>query len=76
MPPRILLNSMLFDGMLGARLETNIAANNILLRRTNYAAPTMPGELKSLPLTAAIAIPPIPTTFFPGNVPASTLLGH
>ncbi|KAH8684734.1 rhamnogalacturonase rhgA [Tricladium varicosporioides] len=43
---------------------------------TNYAAPTMPGELKSLPLTAAIAIPPIPTTFFPGNVPASTLLGH
>lgn len=44
--------------------------------RTNYAAPTMPGQLNALAITASIPIPTIPTTFFPGKVPASTLLGH
>ena len=44
--------------------------------RTNYQGPTMPGQLNDLAITAEIPIPPIPTSFFPGETPASTLLGH
>lgn len=41
---------------------------------TGYAVTTMPGELTAgLGLTTSIAIPPVPTTFFPGLAPASAL---
>lgn len=42
---------------------------------SGYSAATMPGQLTTLALTASIAIPTIPTTFFPGATPASALLG-
>jgi rhamnogalacturonan hydrolase len=43
--------------------------------RSGYNIPKMADDLTSLPLTESIPIPPIPTTFFPGATPASTLLG-
>ncbi|POS68797.1 murein transglycosylase [Diaporthe helianthi] len=40
-----------------------------------YSASKMPNDLKSaFPSTAAFTIPPVPTTFYPGKAPASTLL--
>ncbi|EPE07018.1 glycoside hydrolase family 28 protein [Ophiostoma piceae UAMH 11346] len=46
-----------------------------LTTATNYAYTTMPGELKAgLGLTTSIPIPAVPTTFFPGLKPVSTLL--
>lgn len=40
-----------------------------------YSASTMPNDLKSaFPSTTSFTIPPVPTTFYPGKKPASTLL--
>lgn len=39
---------------------------------SGYAAPTMPGQLTAgLGITTSIAIPTVPTTFFPGATPAT-----
>lgn len=43
---------------------------------TGYAYTTMPGEIKAgLGITKSIAIPAIPTSFYPGLSPTSALLG-
>jgi len=42
---------------------------------SGFSAPTMPGQLTTLALTESVSIPTIPTTFFPGATPFSTLLG-
>ncbi|KAK4446313.1 pectin lyase fold/virulence factor [Podospora aff. communis PSN243] len=44
---------------------------------TSYAVPTMPGEItKGLGITTQIAIPPVPTTFYPGLKPKSGLMAQ
>jgi rhamnogalacturonan hydrolase len=42
---------------------------------SNYTAATMPNAITSWAFTEPIAIPAIPTTFFPGATPASALAG-
>ncbi|KIM94056.1 glycoside hydrolase family 28 protein [Oidiodendron maius Zn] len=52
--------------------ETEKSAPNL---SRNYASATMSGDLaKPYPSTKAFIIPPIPTTFFPGQKPVSKLL--
>jgi rhamnogalacturonan hydrolase len=43
-----------------------------MLVRSGYSAATMPSDLPSgLGITTSIAIPTVPTTFFPGATPAT-----
>jgi hypothetical protein len=47
-----------------------------LTESRDYAITKMPGEItKGLGISTTIAIPTVPTTFFPGLKPSSSLLG-
>ncbi|KUJ12472.1 Rhamnogalacturonase A [Mollisia scopiformis] len=53
-----------------------VVTSTISAAPSGYAAQKMPDDLTAgFALTASIPIPAVPTTFFPGATPASTLLG-
>ncbi|KAK3937868.1 pectin lyase fold/virulence factor [Diplogelasinospora grovesii] len=55
---------------------TTYTTTATLSTMTSYAYTTMPGELTAgLGITTSIAIPAVPTSFFPGLKPSSSLLG-
>ena len=55
-----------------AHTAVPITTQTVASPPSGYAAPTMPGQLPAgLGLTVSIAIPTVPTTFFPGATPAT-----
>jgi rhamnogalacturonan hydrolase len=60
----------------GASHTSYATVTKTITSLTGYAITTMPGEITAgLGISTSIAIPPVPTTFFPGAKPAKALLG-
>jgi len=59
----------------GSSYTAYVTTTKTITTVTGYSATTMPGEITAgLGITTSIAIPAVPTSFFPGAKPASALL--